>query len=271
MTLGTDHPCCIYRKVADDFGCQKVEVEVKEIPDAAFGKFAGTTLECQLFDDIRCRVKDGDEGKKEGSLRAQPGMRFKVKSVVGDLAVCELDGHDSAVEYLLPKRDIELGYFNLSAYERCLESGVVACGDVFTREEVLGSFGLKETKEGEIPGVYDLPGKGNVKVCLFEGDMRSGWHHWIAQSGVINDFCDNKDQAQEYVESELDNPSTRYVFYKVERNGMSLWKFFGVFELDLDTTNRLNHPPRAFWDWFDGYRCYFRSASKTLTLSRTAA
>lgn len=45
------------------------------------------------------------------SFRAQPGLRFKVKSVVGDLAVCEMDGHDSAAEYLLPKRDIELGYF----------------------------------------------------------------------------------------------------------------------------------------------------------------
>lgn len=121
-TLGTDHPCCIYRKAANEFGCQKVEVEVKEISDAAFGKLAGATLECRLFDDVRCCEKDG-EGGKEGSFRVQPGMRFKVKSVVGDLAVCEMDGHDFVAEYLLPKRDIELGYFNLSAYERCFESG----------------------------------------------------------------------------------------------------------------------------------------------------
>lgn len=110
-TLGTDHPCCIYRKVADDFACQKVEVEVKEISDAAFGKLVGATLGCQLFDDIRCCVQDENGGKKNVSFRAQPGLRFKVKSVVGDLAVCEIDGHNPAAEYLLPKRDIELGYF----------------------------------------------------------------------------------------------------------------------------------------------------------------
>lgn len=110
-TLGTDHPCCIYRKVADDFGCQKVEVEVKEIPDAVFGKFAGATLECQLFDDIRCLGPGKDEEKKEGSFRAEPGMRFRVKSVTGDLAVCEMEGQDSSAECFLPKRDIELGYF----------------------------------------------------------------------------------------------------------------------------------------------------------------
>ena len=110
-TLGTDHPCCIYRKVADDFECQKSGVGVKGVSDAAFGKLEGATLECRLFDDIRCRVRDGEGEKKDGFFRAQPGMRFTVKSLAGDLAVCEMDGQEPEAEYLLPKRDIELGYF----------------------------------------------------------------------------------------------------------------------------------------------------------------
>lgn len=122
-TLGKGHPCCVYRKVANDFGCQKVEVEVKEISEASFGKLAGSTLKCRLFDDVRCCMNDVKGGSKEGSFRAQPGMKFKVKSVAGDLAVCKLDGHDHAAEYHLPKRDIELGYFDLSAYESSFESG----------------------------------------------------------------------------------------------------------------------------------------------------
>ena len=121
-----------------------------------------------------------------------------------------------------------------------------------------------------------------MKVCLFKGDERGGWHHWRKQGDeidrrgwneatVINDFCDDQDEALKYVQSEMDNPSTRYVFYKMEWKGMTWWKFFGVFELDQEMTNRLNHPPMSFLDWFDGYRCYFKRVSKTLDLNRTAA
>lgn len=171
----------------------------------------------------------------------------------------------------------------MSDYMKCIHTGSLEFGDDFaTQKEVLDLFGLQKGKGKEVHGVYDLPGSGNVKVCLFKGDERGGWHHWRKQGdGIdrrgwneatgINDFCDDQDEALEYVQSEMDNPSTRYVFYKMEWKGMTWWKFFGVFELDQEVTNSLNHPPMAFRDWFDGYRCYFKRVSKKLDLNRAAA
>ncbi len=160
----------------------------------------------------------------------------------------------------------------MSDYAKCARKGVVEFGDDFdTKKEVLNLFKLPDQLKSS-HRIYDLPGPGNRKVCFFLPDSR-GWHHWrvggeeFDRRGwrdvkFINVFCDNEKKSIEFVNQELHQPPTWYVFYKEEWKGRSFWKFYGVFELDKYSTTRFN-----IWGWSDEPRCYYFLTSKIGSLN----
>jgi len=113
---------CVYHKVSDAGECPKCEVRARSITSEEFRSCEGKTLLANLIDHVPFEVSD--EERHSGEIRVWPGQRFCVVNVSasGNSADCEAVesevraqvGYDGAVRFVIPKRDIELGYFSVA-------------------------------------------------------------------------------------------------------------------------------------------------------------
>jgi len=114
---------CIYRKVSDVGVCPKCEVEVKSITEEEFRSYEGKMLLANLIDHVPFEVSDKEH--HSGEIKVWPGQRFRVMKVSasGLSAECEpvesevraQVKYEGEVRFVVPKRDIELGYFGMSS------------------------------------------------------------------------------------------------------------------------------------------------------------
>ncbi len=117
---------CVYAKVADECPCPKTDWRLAEISDAEFAGYAKHAVEAVLLDEIsyRVAVKDGTTG----SVKAWPGQKLLVRDVTtgGVRVVCHSADQNlladvrrtdqevgAEVEFFIPRRDFELGYFRV--------------------------------------------------------------------------------------------------------------------------------------------------------------
>ena len=131
-SLDSGENICIYKKIADECPCNKVDWRTSEITDSEFAGFANRVVEAVLLDEIDYRIDE----KTDGSVKVWPGQKLFVSKVVagGVKVVCltadanilaaarraDKDG-DKKVEFFIPKRDFELGYFQVQPGEAKLE------------------------------------------------------------------------------------------------------------------------------------------------------
>lgn len=109
---------CIYRKVSDVGECPQCNVETRVIGDE-FLSTAGKVLCANLLDTVSYEVDDRE--KKTGDVKVWPGQKFLVKSVSQTTAICETTDKailaqvksEGEVRFVIPKRDVELGYFTI--------------------------------------------------------------------------------------------------------------------------------------------------------------
>ncbi len=135
----------------------------------------------------------------------------------------------------------------MSEFNACLRNGQVPFGaDLSTVAEVTHLFGLKATK---LPyhTSFNVPGKKNVIGWLPSENGGKGWHN-VPEYGpstnshdwdeilTIAEFNDNVATTLTRIKEELAAPKTRYVFWRVERNGAKWYKAYGTFEIDADST-----------------------------------
>ena len=125
-SLAAGDNACVYTKVADECPCLKADWRLAEISAAEFAGYAGRVVEAVLEDGIDYRIVK-DQGAT-GSVRIRPGQKLFVKkaSSSGDRVVCLTkderlladairDEKDRGlpVEFTIPRRDFELGYFRV--------------------------------------------------------------------------------------------------------------------------------------------------------------
>ena len=131
-SLDSGENICIYKKIADECPCNKVDWRTSEITDSEFAGFANRVVEAVLVDEIDYRIDE----KTDGSVKVWPGQKLFVSKVVagGVKVVCltadanilaaarraDKDG-DKKVEFFIPKRDFELGYFRVMPGEAKFE------------------------------------------------------------------------------------------------------------------------------------------------------
>ncbi len=135
----------------------------------------------------------------------------------------------------------------MSKFNACRRNGHVSFGDDFnTVAEVTNLYGLTATK---LPyhSWFNVPGKKNVIVWLPSEDGGNGWHN-VPECGPntdsrgwneilsISEYNDNAEKTAKRIEEELAVPKTRYVFYRMERDGVKWYKAYGTFEIDADST-----------------------------------
>lgn len=117
---------CVYAKTADTCPCLKADWHLAEISAAEFAGYAGRVVEAVLKDEIDCRI--GEERSDGGSVRIYPGQKLFVRELSpgGDRAVCltkdenvlagavrKEEDYGLPVEFTIPRRDFELGYFRV--------------------------------------------------------------------------------------------------------------------------------------------------------------
>jgi hypothetical protein len=117
---------CVYTKVADECPCPKADWCLAEISDAEFTGYANHVVEAVLQDEISYRI--AVKGGTTGGVKVWPGQKLLVSEVTsdGEKVVCLsadenlLNGvkrndkeRDAAVEFFIPRRDFELGYFRV--------------------------------------------------------------------------------------------------------------------------------------------------------------
>ena len=124
---------CVYAKVAEECPCPKADWHLADISDAEFAGYAKHVVEAVLLDEIgyRVAVKDGTTG----SVRAWPGQKLLVREVTtgGVRVVCRSADQNlladvkrtdqevgAEVEFFIPRRDFELGYFRVLPGEATL-------------------------------------------------------------------------------------------------------------------------------------------------------
>ena len=133
-SLANGDNICIYTKIADECTCPKADWHLAEISDGEFVGYANRVVEAVLQDEIDYRI---DNPKATaGSVKAWPGQKLLVSEVVrgGVKVVCSTadenllasvkraaDEFDAKVEFFIPKRDFELGYFRVLPGEAKLE------------------------------------------------------------------------------------------------------------------------------------------------------
>lgn len=124
---------CIYRKVSDEGICPKCDVQTRTVSEAEFLSAEGKILTANLLDTVPYEV--ADEEHTSGDVKVWPGQKFLVKSVsptaltaicqTGDCNVLAQIRSAGEVSFAIPKRDIELGYFNILDGKGSLEDTVV--------------------------------------------------------------------------------------------------------------------------------------------------
>lgn len=96
-----------YSLVSKSAECPKAEARFRELGMDEFQALTGQLLVCDLFDDVCVKGADG----REGTYKMWPGSTLMVEGVEQAPARlrCRACGSDRV--YLIPKRDVELGYF----------------------------------------------------------------------------------------------------------------------------------------------------------------
>ena len=125
-SLAAGDNVCVYTKVADECPCIKAGWRPAEISAAEFAGYAGRVVEAVLKDEIDCRIVK--EQSATGSVRIYPGQKLFVKKVPshGEKVVCvtkderlladvirDEKDYGLPVEFTIPRRDFELGYFRV--------------------------------------------------------------------------------------------------------------------------------------------------------------
>ena len=130
---------CVYAKVTDECPCPKADWHLANISDAEFAGYAKHAVEALLLDEIdyRVAVEDGTTG----SVKAWPGQKLLVSEVLADgvNVVCRSADENlladvkrtdkelgANVEFFIPRRDFELGYFRALPGEATLGDTYVA-------------------------------------------------------------------------------------------------------------------------------------------------
>lgn len=110
---------CVYRKISDVGTCPAYVAPVTTLATAAFRGLQGMTLTAQLLDEVA--FEGTGEKERSGTFKVWPGQKLTIESVSasGQTAVCSTADADllsqfadlRVVRFLVPKRDLELGYF----------------------------------------------------------------------------------------------------------------------------------------------------------------
>jgi hypothetical protein len=135
----------------------------------------------------------------------------------------------------------------MSKFNSCLRNGFVSFGDDFdVVAEVTHLFGVSASK---LPyhNWFKVPGKADVITWLPSEDGGRGWHN-VPEYGLLNDargwkdiltiseYNDDPEMNSKRIDDELANPKTRYVFWRMERQGAKWYKFYGTFLIDAVAT-----------------------------------
>lgn len=128
---------CVYVKIADECPCPKADWHLAEISDAEFAGYAKHVVEAVLLDEIDYRFA-ADDGTT-GNVKVWPGQKLFVSEVIpgGVRAVCRSADNNllagvncgdrelgSEVEFFIPRRDFELGYFRVLPGEATLDETI---------------------------------------------------------------------------------------------------------------------------------------------------
>lgn len=98
---------CRYSRVSKSAECPKAEARFRELGLDEFQALTGQLLVCDLFDDVGVKSADG----REGTFKMWPGSTMIVEGAerAPGRLLCRVSGSDRI--YLIPRRDVELGYF----------------------------------------------------------------------------------------------------------------------------------------------------------------
>lgn len=128
---------CVYRKVSDEGVCPKCDVQTRTVSDGEFLSAEGKILSANLLDTVPYEVADKEQ--TTGDVKVWPGQKFLVKRITPTslTAVCQTGDSNvlsqirsaGEVSFIIPKRDIELGYFSILDGEGKIEDTIVAPDD----------------------------------------------------------------------------------------------------------------------------------------------
>jgi len=136
----------------------------------------------------------------------------------------------------------------MSEFNQARREGVVKSGyDFGSLAEVTHLFGLKTARLFHSVS-FRIPGRENGIVCLLSENGGNGWknvpHYGMESDGrgwreilSIDEYNVNEEVSLKRVQDELADPQERYVFWRESRDGVTWYKFYGVFEIDKVDTN----------------------------------
>ena len=178
---------CWYDRVDTVAECPKADWRVSSIDEEAMDTLRGELIKCELLDEVECVDKEGKH--IEGKERIWPGTILRVvESVRGVHLCCEARGDDR--RFVIPKRDLELGYFRWYSIGCVDETRIVKnaaeerqCGRFKVRSEREKLLARIERKMVDYKKVLSQPGtlahKRLVRAVLREND----WSAWAVAYG----------------------------------------------------------------------------------------
>ena len=178
---------CWYDRVDTVAECPKADWRVSSIDEKAMDTMRGELAKCELLDEVECVDKEGKH--IEGKERIWPGTILRVvESVRGVHLCCEAQGDDR--RFVIPKRDLELGYFHWYWTGGVDETRIVKnaaeekrCGRFAARSEREKLLARIERKMVDYKKVLSQPGtlahKRLVRALLREND----WSAWAVAYG----------------------------------------------------------------------------------------
>lgn len=140
----------------------------------------------------------------------------------------------------------------MSEFNQARREGIVKFGyDFNTVAEVTHLFGKTATR---LPYQvsFRIPNCENAICLLLSENGGNGWknvpHYGAARDDrgwqeivQIDEFNTDDSVSAKRVDDELSRPFTRYVFWRMQRDGASWYKFYGVFRLDVSETEALRN------------------------------
>lgn len=103
--LGT----CIYRKISDVAECPQFKMTTMLLTADSFCGMVGRTLETRFLTEVESETENEDWNAK--SVKVWPGEKFVIDRVSSSAQLAYCVSTDGAARIIVPKRDIELGYF----------------------------------------------------------------------------------------------------------------------------------------------------------------
>ena len=178
---------CWYDRVDTVAECPKADWRVSSIDEDTMDTMRGEFVKCELLDEVECVDKEGKH--IEEKERIWPGTILRVvESVRGVHLCCEAQGDDR--RFVIPKRDLELGYFHWYWTGGIDETMIVKnaaevkrCGRFAVRSEREKLLARIERKMVDYKKVLSQPGtlahKRLVRALLREND----WSAWAVAYG----------------------------------------------------------------------------------------